>query len=134
MYNRLLLSLAFLSAWTKLYMFTGLDILQEKRNAGTADLIMSDLLVIYFFVSNIHCKFTLHHCISIIREQKRASNIDWSQACVQLPPPLRKILERSICDLPLIIYIVFKDLMTFSGICLMKQLTSHHATTGFPVK
>ena len=43
MYNRLLLSLAFLSAWTKLYIFTGLDILQEKRNAGTADLIMSDL-------------------------------------------------------------------------------------------
>ena len=80
------------------------------------------------------CKKTLHHCISIIREQKRASNIDWSQACVQLPPPLRKNLERSICDLPLRIYIVFKDLMTFSGICLMKQLTSHHATTGFHVK
>ena len=57
MYNRLLLSLAFLSAWTKLYIFTGLDVLQEKRNAGTADLIMSDLLVIYFFVRNIHCKF-----------------------------------------------------------------------------
>ena len=57
MYNRLLLSLTFLSAWTKLYIFTGLDVLQEKRNAGTADLIMSDLLVIYFFVSNIHCKF-----------------------------------------------------------------------------
>ena len=70
----------------------------------------------------------------IIRDQKRARNIDWSQACVQLPPPLRTNLERSICDLSLIIYIVFKDLMTFSGICLMKQLTFHHATTGFPVK
>ena len=79
-------------------------------------------------------KKTLHHCIFIIRDQKRARNIDWSQACVQLPPPLRTNLERSICDLSLIIYIVFKDLMTFSGICLMKQLTFHHATTGFPVK
>lgn len=137
MYNRFLLSLALLSAWTKLYIFTGLDVLQETRNAGMADLIMSDLLVISFFVSNIHCKFivkTLHHCISIIRDQKRASNIDWSQACVQLSPPLRKNLERSICDLPLIIYIVFKDLLTFSGICLTKQLTFHHATVGFPVK
>ena len=57
MYNRLLLSLAFLSAWTKLYIFPGLDVLQEKRNAGTADLIMSDLLVIYVFVSNINSKF-----------------------------------------------------------------------------